>query len=622
MEILGSIISIKDLMGNKDTTLKFSQGNTKKIKKETMLNIPFYQREIRWTEENVLKLIDDLINKPIFLGNIIVSYSTTKLDIIDGQQRLTVLYMLLKNLMYLYKGKVANIFDLRCLFIESFENFEDFINGLLKNDSSRYDADKDFLYQSDKYKLLIDTIINHPKIKHKEDAKKIIDNIEASKINIVISNETNIRENIGYFIDVNVKSVTLDNEDIFKGIMLLNSGDEHEKNLKIWYKIKKGFNSLKSIPSFNKNSLTLMDIVEHYYRWYIVENLPKLTFKSSLFTIGIFDDGNNKYAQNTHILDIVDTDKITINLEEISDYIEFLKLIINSTGPTPVGFTDVLKNKDLHPTEINIIYHLLKHIVLMNDKIFKLLILKYFFDYFKSPKSKKEDIQSIYSLFLFSNITSIQKNRKSTSSVISYLNAKNFESELIEESMNEIKDITIKTKISARAMVDIDNTDNLLAKSIAIFYNFFSIEKNNDLLNIKVKNKESLLNYIATSKSSSIEHFIINDSEKYVLNGETLKYKKDIIKFKNSLINFLFIPASINSEELANKNLDSKVTILKSRIKEITCSFSAKYLSEISNALDEYKIKYPLKAIDDNIELIELVLDKYKNIVKHVFLIS
>lgn len=67
--------------------------------------IPIYQRNYAWTEVEIIQLIDDVessIDTPTdsyFLGNLIVNWlDTDTYEVIDGQQRLTTLYLLHKYL--------------------------------------------------------------------------------------------------------------------------------------------------------------------------------------------------------------------------------------------------------------------------------------------------------------------------------------------------------------------------------------------------------------------------------------------------------------------------------------------------------------------------------------------
>ena len=68
-------------------------------------NVPIYQRLYVWNEKNVQKLLDDLKDhknhgedKPYFLGSVVVVKSNAAYDLIDGQQRFTTLWLILREL--------------------------------------------------------------------------------------------------------------------------------------------------------------------------------------------------------------------------------------------------------------------------------------------------------------------------------------------------------------------------------------------------------------------------------------------------------------------------------------------------------------------------------------------
>ncbi len=72
------------------------------------LNIPHYQRPYRWTQKNVLQLLEDIFQsmysgkKQYRIGSLILhrnqeSYDQNSYDIVDGQQRLTTLILILKQ---------------------------------------------------------------------------------------------------------------------------------------------------------------------------------------------------------------------------------------------------------------------------------------------------------------------------------------------------------------------------------------------------------------------------------------------------------------------------------------------------------------------------------------------
>ena len=55
--------------------------------------IPMYQREFKWEDERILSLLTDLSRNSKFLGLIILDETESKYEIVDGQQRLTTLFL-------------------------------------------------------------------------------------------------------------------------------------------------------------------------------------------------------------------------------------------------------------------------------------------------------------------------------------------------------------------------------------------------------------------------------------------------------------------------------------------------------------------------------------------------
>ncbi|WP_316849070.1 DUF262 domain-containing protein [Pedobacter agri] len=114
--------------------------------------IPYYQRGYRWDEENVKALLDDIYNfmksdeKKYCLQPIVVVPGNDEnghniWEVIDGQQRLTTLYIIFK---YLNKPKYEIIFEKR-------GKSNDFLTSLSENNYS--DENPDFHFMSEAYKI-------------------------------------------------------------------------------------------------------------------------------------------------------------------------------------------------------------------------------------------------------------------------------------------------------------------------------------------------------------------------------------------------------------------------------------------------------------------------------------
>lgn len=195
--------------------------------------IPDFQREIRWEENNLSILLSDLSTSPRFLGNIIL---TIKKDgdcqIIDGQQRTTVLLLILAYIKSRYKEKLEP-FTPCSIENRSFTGLSElmengFADELLENPA----ITKQIIMVSDSLLSIYGDGWKRRIVSHISYCKTILHNIETSQVNIIASHEDESNSSIRYFLDVNLKGVQLDTEDIFKAqIFSLNLSDDM---LKLW----------------------------------------------------------------------------------------------------------------------------------------------------------------------------------------------------------------------------------------------------------------------------------------------------------------------------------------------------------------------------------------------------
>lgn len=104
-ETISGIIPIRILVENKSASMGYvdyvDDDSVQKweLSKDREYIIPGYQREIRWKPQNVQTLLDDILNDSKFLGNILLSTANKhEYEIMDGQQRITVIVMILHRL--------------------------------------------------------------------------------------------------------------------------------------------------------------------------------------------------------------------------------------------------------------------------------------------------------------------------------------------------------------------------------------------------------------------------------------------------------------------------------------------------------------------------------------------
>lgn len=78
------------------------KNNTNIFDGELQFIIPLYQRAYAWEDKQLVQLLEDVNDieegEKYYIGSLIVSNTGEKLEVIDGQQRLTSLYLLLNCL--------------------------------------------------------------------------------------------------------------------------------------------------------------------------------------------------------------------------------------------------------------------------------------------------------------------------------------------------------------------------------------------------------------------------------------------------------------------------------------------------------------------------------------------
>jgi len=235
--------------------------------------IPSFQRGYRWTEEQVTFLLNDINEfSPKEITNcnektwyclqpiVVKQKGETEWDVIDGQQRLTTTYLILR---YLNQGYVENrrksLFGLK---YETRENSAEFLRSDLNGEFIN-DTNIDYYYISSAYKTIIEWF------KKKGDRFDV--NAFESKFNFstkVIWYETSKSEDsIDVFTRINSGKISLTNAELIKALFLNSSNfasaDKEKLRLKQleiaseWDKIEYSLqnDSLWSFINKSKNNL-------------------------------------------------------------------------------------------------------------------------------------------------------------------------------------------------------------------------------------------------------------------------------------------------------------------------------------------------------------------------------
>ena len=186
--------------------------------------VPIYQRNYAWGENQIQQLIDDIYdsNDTYFLGNLIVNQKNTDVyEVIDGQQRLTTLYLLEKYLkMDILNGSLcfeAREKSNRTLSIIGTEKRSNLLDELQSEEINRG------------YKI-IENYFNSKMINH-EAFKKKLDNVQLIRIQVPQDIDLN-----HYFEIMNTRGEQLELHEIAKAKLLskLSTDEDKKAGALIW----------------------------------------------------------------------------------------------------------------------------------------------------------------------------------------------------------------------------------------------------------------------------------------------------------------------------------------------------------------------------------------------------
>ncbi|WP_103616522.1 DUF262 domain-containing protein [Campylobacter concisus] len=178
--------------------------------KKLKFEIPFYQRAYSWKKQDIEKLISDINCKEgHYLGNIVVKKNNDKFIVIDGQQRLTTIYIIFMALRE-----------------KPFELDYEIDSG---------DGEKLKNFDINEHRYINQQILEA--INFVKNNKTLCEISFKEKLNSAIFTMTIIPENIKateYFELVNTKSIQLENHQVLKARFLSNIKDNYTGIARKW----------------------------------------------------------------------------------------------------------------------------------------------------------------------------------------------------------------------------------------------------------------------------------------------------------------------------------------------------------------------------------------------------
>lgn len=594
MDLFGTIINLEYFLHSDESSINIqtNRGNTevKVLSPGREYNIPSFQRELRWGNQQLLELIRDLSKNSIFLGNIILKEKReNRYDIIDGQQRITILLMILDYIRSKYEEEL-DIFEQCSLTIENFPSFQKLRENMytldgLTDEQKNEIINSDYYRQLDTYCLIYREITECEFLNNKEKVSSFLQNLKGSVFNVIVSSDTSSNKEMQYFLDVNLKGVQLDNEDIFASYLYsIYSGEDLKQS---WRKLKQlnaDFNQ-----GFRKKKYEIVDMLQHflYCDLYLDEKYKDVQFGKDFLLKRNIEIEGAMYYEGTHIIKVINNKTYFKNmLNRLNQNLELLIEIKNNPSGISPKLKDILTKAHVSNVQHNIINSyiatILKDPTMLITNAF---IMKYFLELYDADDVNKKNIaESIYSIVMYCNLLSLSKGRKSTELIADIIKEKNMQAKL----MVKLKEMTTinwlisninKTQFSVEEDESYD-TQQYKAKALASIYNFFQIK--NDKVVIRDGLYSKLTDYLNSNDLFSIEHFLINDSGKYVVkigdHSFECHYPENIKSLKDDIFNFIFIPKTINESILKNNLLCEKIKLLKTKLTEIQCDYTKMYL--------------------------------------------
>lgn len=564
-----------------------------KLPQNRKYSIPAYQREIRWKADNINILINDLRAGKKFLGTILLNkVNDTNYDIIDGQQRISVFILILQaihkinlsecNLCDFCNKTYEKLFDVMNLDFDIIK-----IQGNAEKDTY---LNSDILEQRERFEIIWKTIKNRLETMSSEELLQFKDNLLYSEINIIFAENRNPRMFVDYYLDLNDKSVKLDNIDILKANLFRI---DYASMSSEWAGVQKSIKDFR-ISGLNYN---LSTYYYHYFACSINRQLEyKLTnLKTDLkFTSGVTIN-NIYYAAGTDILRAVRDQSYFKNaIKELKETAIFLKNAYKKDGLLEIR--QKLKEANCDSYTIDNIFSIIDAILRIDNEVPKILIMKYFLDVLNKVELDKKDVKIIYDIYVYSVLFAVTAEKKESSKLIRIVLSDEWIKKLKErttefyknakDKINYYKTITSNGKLT-------ETSGQYIPKHI-IAIKEFAVIKNN-----VIDFNEQELRKFLNSSNCSAEHFFINKSLKvsfnYGNNGATaeIKLPKKIAKYISCPVNYLYLDSSVNGD-IGNKSIKEKIDLLFSNGENaFVTKKNYEYFKRAKEAFDEITDPFP-----------------------------
>ena len=544
--------------------------------------VPEYQREIKWSTENVQTLIDDLRKGSKFLGTITFSTSKPKeFEIIDGQQRLTVITMMINCINEYVEDsrKVINLCNIRnksfpyfketLLYKFDFEKIkkenQPLYNAILTNDNQNQRKDFARIWKS-----ITERVETLPLV----DKEKLLLALCESELNVIVNEiegtDTQRKFCVDYFIDINNKSVELDSLDIIRAYAFK---EDFIQTTDRWVKIQQKCNILSGKVKYTRDEL--------YYQYFLCNVNKEIEYKISKLSndYKIKEDvviAGKEFASGTFVWNLFKNDKFYSNLlEELDEYLDFIEIVVSSETGGDDRFKQFFydeKGKLVDETRILNAHTIINTILRNDDMVPKMMVMKYFFEVLKPNAVKYKNYRIISNINIIATVFTLSTKRKGSEIIASKV--------LLQDWQKGIREYSTKIYYEVPEEIGFDkiNRDNGVVTTDSGLHaarRYFSMKDSCSISSGTLSiDEEKYKNENITSGEKNMEHFIINRDYTYTLfldDGKTADVELTIPKKQKkniaTIANYLLMNSEIN-KELKNRPVYEKIDMLEGLIAE------------------------------------------------------
>ena len=218
--------------------------------------IPDYQRGYRWKEEQVINLLDDIWdfaypthtykkgdNDFYCLQPVVVRKNDNlQLEVIDGQQRLTTIYLILKNLEHIIDGEYKSI---NSITYQTREDSATYLKTLKEEDKER---NIDFHYMFNANEVIVSWFNEKAKSQSNAKVKFLTPFLEETKVIWYEINDGSNAKQI--FARLNVGKIPLTNAELIKALFLreqnFNNADKEQIRL-LQFRIASEWDAIENV---------------------------------------------------------------------------------------------------------------------------------------------------------------------------------------------------------------------------------------------------------------------------------------------------------------------------------------------------------------------------------------